>query len=287
MNQQPPQSVLEAFGAGPDLRILPGGRGTCFEAGDIIFKPSENHAESQWVGEFTTTVIQNFSPTTYRLANPLKNGDSFTLSGWTASTRIAGGSISPLPWSVMLHTSQNFHADVKKLRIIKPAFLEANLDRFHEADRVTWNEKPLRDVNKVNDDILGVIATSLERLEKVKHPIHDLTCQIIHGDLTGNILFEDQSPPGIIDMTVYWRPAEYAEAIIVADGLIGHGQGRELINMFATDMLRLQLLVRALYWRALCFAIDPDLNFVQTFLPRMRFSWAASLVEETWMRMQI
>jgi hypothetical protein len=44
--------------------------------------------------------------------------------------------------------------------------------------------------------------------------------QLIHGDLTGNVLFDDQLPPAIIDFSAHWRPVPYVAAIVVADALI-------------------------------------------------------------------
>ncbi len=47
--------------------------------------------------------------------------------------------------------------------------------------------------------------------------------QVIHGDLTGNVLFADSLPPAVIDFVVYWRPAAYARAVVVADALAWEG----------------------------------------------------------------
>ena len=46
---------------------------------------------------------------------------------------------------------------------------------------------------------------------------------MIHGDLTGNVLFADPLPPAVIDLALYWRPAAYARAIVVADALAWEG----------------------------------------------------------------
>lgn len=42
----------------------------------------------------------------------------------------------------------------------------------------------------------------------------------IHGDLTGNVLFAAGRAPAVIDFSPYWRPPVFAEAIVVADGLL-------------------------------------------------------------------
>ena len=60
------------------------------------------------------------------------------------------------------------------------------------------------------------------RLAPLLAPVDDPS-QVIHGDLTGNVLFADPLPPAVIDLTVYWRPAAYARAIVVADALAWEG----------------------------------------------------------------
>lgn len=48
-------------------------------------------------------------------------------------------------------------------------------------------------------------------------PLPDLPLQRVHGDLTGNVVFSPGSPPGIIDLTLYWRPMAFAEAVVLVD----------------------------------------------------------------------
>jgi hypothetical protein len=176
-----------------------------------------------------------------------------------------------------------FHDDIIRLAIERPSFLSMRQNRFTEADLVTWEEKKLEDVEKVNSDVMATVQPTLCQLLKLRQPFRqEVKNQLIHGDLTGNVLFDTNtnSPPAIIDITLYWRPAEYAEAIIVADGLIWLNEDRKLVEMFGTDHTRVQLLVRALYWRCLCFAIDPFLPFVNENLSKANFAGAIDIVRE-------
>ena len=52
----------------------------------------------------------------------------------------------------------------------------------------------------------------------LRRPI-SLPSQLIHGDLTDNVLFDDELAPAIIDLTPYWRPAAFASAIVVHDAV--------------------------------------------------------------------
>jgi hypothetical protein len=178
---------------------------------------------------------------------------------------------------------RSFHRDIAELGAVKPPFLDDQTSRFHLADRVTWGELDLYSIEKLNVDVLARIKDDLQRIERLRRPLSQTsyTSQIIHGDMTGNILFSSTPgvTPGIIDITPYWRPAVYAEAIIVADALFLHGKGRELIEEYGVDKFRLQLLVRALYWRCVTFAIDSHMPFVNAVLPKTTFLAAAAIVE--------
>jgi hypothetical protein len=74
--------------------------------------------------------------------------------------------------------------------------------------------------------------------------------QLIHGDLTGNVLFADDEPPAVIDLSLYWRPVGYATAIVVADAIVWEGAGDELVQYaLQREEAFGQLLARALVFR--------------------------------------
>ncbi|KAI8669890.1 Beta-elim-lyase domain-containing protein [Fusarium sp. Ph1] len=148
----------------------------------------------------------------------------------------------------------------------------------------TQGEKSIRDVADVNADILSLVNPVLQQLSQLRKELpSDIGSQLIHGDLTGNVLFDENNPtapPGIIDITPYWRPALFAEAIVVADGLAWHGQSEDFVEMYGTDEVHSQLLVRALYWRCLTFAIDSDEAWVRENWPRTDYGRAADIVQK-------
>jgi len=59
----------------------------------------------------------------------------------------------------------------------------------------------------------------LPRLAAALEPV-EARSQLIHGDLTGNVLFAEHLPPAIIDLSPYWRPTSFASAIVIADALV-------------------------------------------------------------------
>ncbi len=44
------------------------------------------------------------------------------------------------------------------------------------------------------------------------------------------MLFPEGLPPLVIDPSPYWRPPAFASAIVVADALVFHGAGEEMVE---------------------------------------------------------
>jgi hypothetical protein len=152
------------------------------------------------------------------------------------------------------------------MEIETPQFVTQQTNIWRETDRVTWNEKSFKDVRNISDEILATFEAELRELKQWMVPLpRNIPSPLIHADLTGNVLFDDRPGdlPGIIDMTFYWRPTASAEAIVVAGGLTWHEQGEALIASYGTDKVGLQLLLRAIYWRCITFAIDPDMDWIR------------------------
>jgi uncharacterized protein (TIGR02569 family) len=271
---QPPPTVIQAFGLDGTPQPLSGGRGLCWLVGDIVLKPCDDIEEVQWVSELSSS-LQLKTSTAYRLATPISTvGDArqFVFKGWSASTFVSGSSGPKGRFEVMFRTIQAFHADLAGLGYVeKPAIVGKAQNRWNEADSVAWGEKTLDQVEGINRDMLQRFTPILDQLERLRLPFtSNIQRQLIHADLTGNILFDEtpSMPPAIIDLTMYWRPAVYAEAIVVADSLVWLEEGRALVELYGTDELRLQLLVRALYWRCLTDIIDTDLAWIQSSLSK-------------------
>jgi hypothetical protein len=74
------------------------------------------------------------------------------------------------------------------------------------------------------------------------------------GGGQGQSVQADDLAPGIIDFSPYWRPMEYAEAMLVVDGLLDFDEGEELICLVGTDRYQLQMLVRALIFRVVAWS---------------------------------
>jgi len=95
----------------------------------------------------------------------------------------------------------------------RPSFLDERDNPWSVGDRAAWGELGLGALPPVKH---------LDRLTALLRPL-ETTSQLIHGDLTGNVLFAEDAPPAVIDLAPYWRPPAFASAIVVTDALVWEG----------------------------------------------------------------
>lgn len=82
------------------------------------------------------------------------------------------------------------------------------------------------------------------RLSQALEPLGD--SQIVHADLTRNVLFAPGVAPAVIDISPYWRPPAYAEGVVLADALCWHGAPAELLELTGVSVAAV---ARALLFR--------------------------------------
>lgn len=204
-----PGAVLDAFGLAAGGQPLAGGEGRNVRHGDAVLKPVEDAAEAAWAAALLTGVEQRG----FRLPRPLRAGDGrWVVDGWSATQHLAGEVGPDGRWRQLLAAGRAFHAALAAAP--RPAFLGQRSHRWARADRVAWGEDSVA--------ALPEVAEQLSRLQRMLGPGSGRP-QLIHGGLSGNVLFAADAPPAIIDFSPYWRPAGYADAIVAVDGLLWFG----------------------------------------------------------------
>ena len=204
------------FGVEPRATRLPGGQGTSWAAGELVFKPVGDEEEARWLAETLTSVVQDG----YRLAEPVRATDGrWVVDGWTAARWVAGDPGPVGHWQELLAASRAFHAAVRD--VPRPALLDRRSHWWAKADRSAWGE--------TEPPPAPALRLLRSRLLRFTRPATDRP-QLVHGDLSGNVLFHERLPPAVLDMSPYWRPQLFAESIIVADGLLWWGAGGELLS---------------------------------------------------------
>jgi hypothetical protein len=207
MTPAPSRAVLAAFGVAVEPRPF---AEPTWLAGDVVLKPDTGPELQAWLG----TVLVGVRRRGFRLADAVPAVDgSWVVDGWGATRWVAGDPapmVDPGPdgWRSALEGGRAFHRAVAHLDL--PAFLERRDSWWVRADRRAWGESgPAVPVPE--------LAATARILEAACRPIGEP--QLVHGDLTRNVLIASGLDPAVIDVTPYWRPPQFAEGVLVADAL--------------------------------------------------------------------
>jgi len=224
----PPRAALEAW-AVEAPQPLEGGQGESFRAGALVLKPAGESAQAVWLAEALDAL--NAGPSV-RVVQPVRSvtGD-WVVAGWMAWQWMDGNHAHGM-WDEVLDASEHFHRAVSGIAW-SPAIVASH--RWAIADRVAWGE------------VDAQLPEPVQRLLARRRPV-DLPRQLVHGDLGGNVLFHDSLPPAVIDVSPYWRPTGYADAIVVADAVAWEGAGDDLVERLLRRQGE-QLLLRAVLFR--------------------------------------
>jgi uncharacterized protein (TIGR02569 family) len=218
MRDAPPSTgVLDAFGVGGRPRSLPGGQGGSWSVGHLVLKRDAGSCHG-WLGEALAAV----QPEGVRIAEPVPTrSGSWRHEGWVATRWVEGvepNASAAATWADILDAGRAFHRAVADLP--RPPCLDERQDPWAAADRAAWGEGPVQ---------LHPEFTSVgRRLRNALEPLG--SSQLVHGDLSGNVLFAPGLPPAVIDVSPYWRPPEYAEGVVLADALCWHDAPPSLLK---------------------------------------------------------
>ena len=250
MRSAPSSDVIRAFGAKPNALVrLPGGEGRSWRAGTIVLKSERQPALIGWLADLLGNVPDSRE---FRVARYVSATDgSLIVDGWAAIRWIEGSYVRGR-WYDVLRVSAAFHRALAEVHAHPHALLRERIDPWAIGDRVAWNE------DRSHHDVPATVAAVLDELRALLASTHSGgPDQVIHGDLGGNVLFarDPQMPPAIIDIAPYYRPAAYADAVIVADAVAWEDAPRDLAEEFATTrLLGSHLLARAVVYRLIAAA---------------------------------
>lgn len=226
-----PPSVLDAFGTSAPASRLQGGEGTTFRSGDVVLKPAARADEAQWVAH----VYNTLEPRGFVVPRPIASRDGgWVYGGWTAWQYLEGETVEGGRYAERLEASRAFHRALAGYE--RPDLLDARDDPWAQADRVVWEGRPWQPHARV--------AEVYARLNRLVKPL-TLEEQIIHGDVTGNMLAVPGGSLAVIDFSPYWRPAAFAEAVFVIDAVMWEGAPWDVARSAGSGEAFAQLLVRA------------------------------------------
>lgn len=229
----PSPDVVAAFrGHGPPL-LLEGGQGGTWQAGEVILKHGLSPSHVEWLDQCSGSIPQD----ELRLCLPMRSAaGELQIEGWTAFPLLAGHDARGR-WHELAAVASTFARAFGE--VSQPSFLRRRDDPWACADRAAWGEEDLRCEDR---------SPLLNALFDARKPVAQ-RFQLIHGDLTGNVLLASGLPPAVIDISPYWRPAEYAVAIVAVDAVCFFGASAQLLATIDSSPDFGQHVLRALLFR--------------------------------------
>lgn len=206
------QAALDAaargFGGRGPIRTLAEGRAWRLARpdGDIVLKPAPHPDEVPWLAE-TMAALPDLAGV--RLPRPVAGDGGWTVAGMVAWTWLDGATATGR-YAAKLGAARAFHRALSGLE--RPRFFDDRHDPWALADRVAWGERAA----DYDAETMAVLAPILAEAAALPPPD---AAQIVHADLSGNYVFADGLAPGIIDVTPYWRPPSFAEAVVWVDSI--------------------------------------------------------------------
>ncbi len=261
--EPPPEHVLATFGLS-GVRPIPLGASWegGWRCGEVVLSMVADNARAAWSARVRETLFVDG----VRLARPVRSTDGrYVVSGWRADTFVAG---QPEPrHDEVVSAAVRLHEATGKLE--RPRFLTqgptaapwADVDVFVAADRAAWEERPLQSVpaaaRAASPTADGQRSIELiNQLAGLRRPTKSPN-QLVDGDLYGTVLFAGAAPPGITDVTPYWRPASWAAGVVVVDALSWGEADEGLIERWNALPEWPQMLLRALMFRLAVHALHP------------------------------
>jgi len=230
------REILDSFGLQGEAVPLEGGQNTSVKVQNAVLKPSENEQHDEWV----LGIMHGLQPRDYRVSRPIpaRNG-SFVSGGWTCSRFEPGTEVQGC-LEQKLKVARLFHRDLASIPY--EGFSEPD-HPWSRGHRIAWQTEglPAGFPVPVRDFLAGLLG-------KVKRS-GEYPVQLIHGDLAGNILFDETLGPLIIDFSPTVAPQAYAEAILVCDGIAWQGCPLSDLGLLPNDSHYREMLLRAVIFR--------------------------------------
>ncbi len=239
-----PEHVRVAFGvrdAVPRPVVWAGQR--AWDCDDVLLRPVSDNVVAAW----SATVLENLDVDGVRLARPVRSSDGrWVVAGWAASRHLAG-SAEPrhddvVAASLRLHTAT--------ASVLRPRLLDDRDDLLSRSAAAAFGERKL-DLDPATGGTLFAELAAHRRTVR-------LTPQIVHGELFGAMLFDRSGVPAVLDLVPFWRPAEWAAAVVVVDAIAWGGAEESLIERWSELTEWPQVLLRALLHRLALHAQHPD-----------------------------
>ena len=241
---QLPPHVQTAFGA-KDIEprpVLWAGR-AAWKCGEVLIRPVPDNAVAAW----SAGVLDGLHVDGVRLARPVRSSDGrWIVAGW-AACRLVAGSLEPR-YDAVLAAAMALHAATAKVE--RPRILDSRDDLLTRSAAGAFGERKLQLNAKAGGTLYAQLAA-------YRTPVR-LTPQVVHPELFGSVVFDEEGIPAIVDLVPCWRPKEWAAAVVVVDALAWGGADVGLLHRWAHLEEWPQMMLRAVLHRLALHAQHPD-----------------------------
>jgi uncharacterized protein (TIGR02569 family) len=239
-----PPHVRTAFGV-KDVEPRPvvwAGR-RAWHCGDVLVRPVPDNAVAAW----SAGVLDGLQVEGVRLAQPVRSSDGrWVVGGWAAS-RFVPGNLEPR-YDAVIETGMRLHAAM--IGVKRPHVLDDRDDLLTRSAAGAFGERRL-----VLDSAAG--GELYNQLAAARVPVR-LASQVVHPELFGAVLFDDDGVPAVVDLVPFWRPMEWAAAVVVVDSIAWGGADTGLVQRWSHLDEWPQMLLRAVLHRLALHAQHPE-----------------------------
>ncbi len=250
---QPPPDVFDLFAVPDDAAPLEGGQGHSVIAGDLVLSPGRDARTADWINPIIAPLaaeLDHERPRSLRIAMPIPTRDlRWVAHGWGA-TRYEPDARVVHDLDVLLATGRLLHARLAARVPTTPLGVHGRADRWATAELVAFGESQ---PNGIPTCVAPLVARLMAELDTTSLGPD----QLVHGDLSGNVLLDAAGIPLVIDFSPYWRPTLWADAVCVLDAVIWLGADVAVMRDWSRGAQR-QAMLRAALFRLLSDE-DPDL----------------------------
>ena len=245
----PPQHVLSAFGVRDvtprPRRHLPGPAWVC---GTTLLRPVADTVLAAWSAATLEELASSGGVDDVRIARPIRASDGRrVVAGWSACHDLPG--TVEARHDDVVAASLRLHRATARLE--RPRIVDDRDDLLVRADRAAAGERPA----DLDPETGGTLFGELARRRTAPDP--GLRPQLVHGDLFGTVVFAADAPPAVLDVVPFWRPPEWAAAVVVVDALAWGGADPGLLSRWSHLTDWPQMLLHGLLFRLAVHAQHP------------------------------
>lgn len=257
---KPSAAVFDLYAVPEDSVPLGGGQGQSVLAGDLVLSPGRSERTANWLNPIIAPLsaeLDHERPRSIRLAMPIPTRDlKWVANGWGA-TRFEPGTRPCTDLDVLLATGRLLHARLAAKVATAPLGINRRDDRWATAERIAFGESQPSGIPTAVGALVSRLMAELDTTSLGPD-------QLVHGDLAGNVLLDATGIPFVIDVSPYWRPALWAEAVCVLDAVTWMGADPAVLGEWPGGARR-QAMLRAALFRILSDE-NPDVAAYQRVL---------------------